>query len=284
MEIKVEQLYEAQTKSIDAKGEFIEVEIPYIVFGVENENSALQEILNTLTEDIYDDAVPLYGVLPLERIDIDERCDLTTFKATAVYRRISSSDSYNDDDSGKDEQSTVSFDCGGGTRHVTYSMNQKRVIGNKDAGGYIGWDGKTDAINGVDVPTAQFRETYTVNKKIRDIEDTRYKRLVGSLVGTVNDAPFKGWQKGEVMFLGMSYSTPEKNKKKVTVTYNFMIQPNELQAKIGDLNIGNVEGFEYVWAMHNKVIDPVTKKLKVEVEAAYVEQVCVYKNFKQLGL
>ena len=33
MTIKVEQLYEAQTKSIDAKGEFTEVEIPYIVFG-----------------------------------------------------------------------------------------------------------------------------------------------------------------------------------------------------------------------------------------------------------
>lgn len=283
MTVKVEQLYEAETKAIDARGEFTEVEIHYIVFGVDKEAEALEAIRQKLLENIYDDSMPTYGVLPLERIEIDERCNETTFKATAIYRRISSSDNYKDtDDDDKDEPSTVSFDCGGGTRHVTHSVEQKRVVGTKDAGGYIGWDGKTDSISGVDVPTAQFRETYTANKKIKDI-NTRYKRLVGSLVGTVNYAPFKGWNKGEVMFLGMSYNAPEKGRKKVTVTYNFMIQPNEENAKVGGVPVGFVEGFQYIWALHKTTVAE-NKAPKVEVEAVYVETVCQYGNFSALGI
>lgn len=282
MTIKVEQLYEAQTKSIDAKGEFTEVEIPYIVFGVDNEGDALGAIREELIKDIYDGSDPVYGVLPLERIEIDERCDLTTFKATAVYRRISSSDYYSDSEDDTDDESTVSFDCGGGTRHVVHSIEQKRVVGTKDAGGSIGWDGKTDSITGVDVPTAQFRESYTINMKLSRFT-TRYKKLVGSLVGTVNYTAFKGWDKGEVMFLGMSYSTPEKSRTKVTVTFNFMIQPNEADAKVGDYSIGFVEGFQYVWALHKTTVAE-DKAPKVEVEAVYVETVCQYGNFNALGI
>ena len=92
MTVKVEQLYEAETKAIDARGEFTEVEIHYIVFGVDKEAEALEAIRQKLLENIYDDSMPTYGVLPLERIEIDERCNETTFKATAIYRRISSSD------------------------------------------------------------------------------------------------------------------------------------------------------------------------------------------------
>jgi hypothetical protein len=55
---------------------------------------------------------------------------------------------------------------------------------------------------------------------------TSYKKKVAALVGKVNSGTFKGWSAGEVMFLGMSYSTPAKKAKKVTVTFNFAIQPN----------------------------------------------------------
>ena len=46
------------------------------------------------------------------------------------------------------------------------------------------------------------------------------------------------------MFLGMSYSCPAKKSTKVTVTFNFAIQPNESGVIVGD-NIVSKKGYEY---------------------------------------
>ena len=167
--------------------------------------------------------------------------------------------------------------------YLLYSYSQRKAYGDKDAGGAIGWNGKSGddcEIAGVDVPTAQLRETYTKQMKISKLT-TAFKRKVAALVGKVNSGSFKGWSAGEVMFLGMSYATPSKKAKKVTVTFNFAIQPNETGVKIAGKSVSK-KGFEYVWAISKTVASSGTPKL--EVEGIYVDQVCEYASFSGLGL
>lgn len=275
MAVKVELSYAEHPKSIDKNGKYTSIEVQYLVFGVSSEEDALSAV--------HDKAPAESKGLPLDSIEIDTRETNDTFRVNAIYREEDTTvddSSGNDDD---DETPTESFDCGGGTKHLLYSFGQKKVYGDKDAGGAIGWNGKSGddcEIAGVDVPTAQLRETYTKPMRVSKLT-TAFKRKVAALVGKVNSGSFKGWNAGEVLFLGMSYSTPAKKAKKVTVTFNFAIQPNESGVKIAGRSVTK-KGFEYVWAISKTVASSGTPKL--EVEGIYVDQVCEYASFSGLGL
>ena len=272
---KVEMDYKEHVKSIDKNGKYKSVEIRYIVFEAADEDTALTAVLGVAAKELND--------LPLDSIEIDERCGDQTFKINALYKTEDTSSSGGGDDDNDDEDPTISFDCGGGSKHLLYSLAQKKVFGDKDPGGAIGWNGKTGddcEITGVDIPTAQLRETYTVQMRVSKLS-TSYKKKVAALVGKVNSGTFKGWSAGEVMFLGMSYSTPAKKAKKVTVTFNFAIQPNESKVKVGGKSVSK-KGFEYVWAISKTVANNGTPKM--QVEGIYVDQVCEYASFSSLGL
>ena len=274
MAVKVELSYAEHPKAIDKKGNYTSIEVQYLVFGVTTEEEALTAV--------HGKAPAESKGLPLDSIEIDTRETNDTFRVNAIYREeeVDVGDSGGDDD---DETPTESFDCGGGTKHLLYSFGQKKVYGDKDAGGAIGWNGKSGddcEIAGVDVPTAQLRETYTKPMRVSKLT-TAFKRKVAGLVGKVNSGSFKGWNAGEVMFLGMSYSTPAKKAKKVTVTFNFAIQPNESGVRIAGKSVTK-KGFEYVWAISKTVASSGSPKL--EVEGIYVDQVCEYASFSGLGL
>ena len=274
MAVKVELSYAEHPKAIDKKGNYTSIEVQYLVFGVKSEEEALAAV--------HGEAPAESKGLPLESIEIDTRETNDTFRVNAIYREedVDVGDSGDDDD---DETPTESFDCGGGTKHLLYSYSQKKVYDDKDAGGAIGWNGKSGddcEIVGVDVPTAQLRETYTKQMRIGKLT-TAFKRKVAALVGKVNSGSFKGWNAGEVLFLGMSYSTPAKKAKKVTVSFNFAIQPNETGVKVAGKSVTK-KGFEYVWAISKTVASSGTPKL--EVEGIYVDQVCEYASFSGLGL
>lgn len=272
---KVEMDYKEHVKSIDKNGKYKSVEIRYIVFEAADEDTALTAVLGVAAKELNE--------LPLDSIEIDERCGDQTFKINALYKTEDTSSSGGGDDDDDDEDPTISFDCGGGSKHLLYSLAQKKVFGDKDPGGAIGWNGKTGddcEITGVDIPTAQLRETYTVQMRVSKLS-TSYKKKVAALVGKVNSGTFKGWSAGEVMFLGMSYSTPAKKAKKVTVTFNFAIQPNESKVKVGGKSVSK-KGFEYVWAISKTVANNGTPKM--QVEGIYVDQVCEYASFSSLGL
>ena len=269
---RVELDYKEQSLAVDGSGKYKSLEISYIVFDVEYEHEALVAVLDEVPKE--------YGELPLDNVEIEEKCGNNTFKVTATYSKEENTGTAPDDD---DEEPTMSFDCGGGSKHLLYSLSQDIVFGDKDPGGAIGWNGKTGddcEITGVDIPTAQLRETYTKQMRVSSLT-TSYKRKVAALVGKVNSGSFKGWSAGEVMFLGMSYSTPAKKAKKVTVSFNFAIQPNETQVRIGGKSVSK-KGFEYVWAISKTVVNNGVPQMKVE--GIYVDQVCEYASFSSLGL
>ena len=131
MAAKVEQNYKEHATSIDRWGRYTSVEVPYIVFDAADEDAALTAVLNTAPKTLHD--------LPLDAIEIDSREGDTTFKVNATYRAETSTDSYGDDE--EDEESTISFDCGAGTKHVSFAIDQRIAYGSIDSGGAMGWNG-----------------------------------------------------------------------------------------------------------------------------------------------
>lgn len=258
----------------DCKGDDSEssAALAYIIEGAADEVDAC--------EKVWDEAPEEYNDILKRSVSVSERLGEQTWRVEVQYgedKSTGSSMRYKDED-----DPTVSFDCGGGTKHLLYSLDQRRAFGDKDAGGAIGWNGKSGddcEIAGVDVPTAQLRETYTRQMRVSRLT-TAFKRKVASLVGKVNSSYFKGWNPGEVMFLGMSYSTPPKKARKVTVTFNFAIQPNET-VRICGRNISK-KGFEYVWALSKTQASGGVPQVKVD--AIYVDQVCESASFSPLGL
>ena len=110
---------------------------------------------------------------------------------------------------------------------------------------------------------------------------TKKKRAIASLVGCVNRTKWKGWEKGELMFLGCTYSGMENQKAQVT--FNFAIQVNETNMKIDDdVPAIKKEGHVFVWTQQQTV----TKNglPDIEVTAVYAAQVADYADFSELGL
>lgn len=250
-------------------------EIKYLVTGVTQKQDAIQAVLAA--------APNTYDALGLKEVRVDSY-ENGTMEASAVY--ASEDEGGGDEEDG--EEATESFDCGGGTKHMTHAISQKRVFGGSgdDAGGGIGWNGKSGAeaeFAGVDVPCADMRETYTKTISRSKATSTSYKKKVAELVGCVNSGSFKGWAAGEVMFLGCSFSTPNRGAKKVTVSYNFRIMPNESSCKVAGKSCGSKKGFEYMWA-RSEIKNGNDGKPAVEVAAIYKAEVCNSGNFSVLGL
>ena len=203
-------------------------------------------------------------------------------EVTVVYSANDNSSSSSN--STVDAEPTISFSCGGGSKHMTTAI-QQTVISGASAGGAIGWNGKSGSdceIAGVDVPTAELTKTYTKVMRIRDIT-TNFERNVANMVGTVNSREFKGWKKGEVMFREMSYSA-QKNDTKVVVSFSFAIHPNESGVKIpGTTHSFSKEGWQYVWMIPETEIDA-NGEPRVNVKGLYLATVCRYEDFNKLGI
>lgn len=225
--------------------------------------------------------------IPRQGAELTERLTETTWLIEISYAHDSDSDPEDD----TSEESTLSFDCSGGTRHVTTAIAQeclwhKSGAKFRNAGKYINWNGKTGddmAVNGVDIPTAQTRETYTKTMKMSALT-TRKRLQWANMVGCVNSAAWKGWARGVAMFLGCSFSGSTDSSASVQVSFNFAIQPGEANTSIVPGIKISKEGHIYLWTMLNAERDSTTNAPKIDVETVWAAQVAPYADFSVFGL
>lgn len=279
--LRVEQSFEAHTKKIDASGGLVSAEIPYIVFEAGDEDEALKAVLAIAPKTLSNSKVPLTS------LEIDERCNESTYKVNAVYETELPGDNSGSGPSGGDNNPTVNFDCSAGTKHMTQALSQTCVYGADDDEKAdavpIGWNGKFGSLSeiaGVDVSTGELRETYTKYMSVSKVTGTNWKKNVAALVGKVNSGNFKGWPKGEVMFLGCSYSAPLRGSSRVAVSFQFAIRSGETETIAGQ-NISK-QGFEYVWALTDENVKD--GKRTREVRKIYRAKVCESDSFGGLGI
>lgn len=187
----------------------------------------------------------------------------------------------------------ISFDTSGGTQHIISSLNTVKYdpetydpkTGLQSLSSFpIGWNGKytKDDVEyaGVDIIVSNIRKV--ISQTIRK-PTTDYENIVIDLTGTVNDRDFLGRKRGEVLFLGASWTN--EGGSTVNATYNFAIRRNENKPTV--LNVaypGEVKGWEYIWSITNfKSVTP-GGKIENEVKGIYVSQVYKERDFRLLGI
>ena len=176
-------------------------------------------------------------------------------------------------------QSSFSFDTGGGTAHITNSiLTVGRYPANApDCQGAIGISG--DSVEGVDitVPVYNFSETHYLPTAYID---GAYKATLFALTGKVNAATFKGFAAGEVLFLGASGS--QRGHDDWEISYKFAASPNMIGLSVGSLTGITKGGWHHLWVLYSSVVDQYT--LIKRPVAAYVEQVYWPGDFSLLGI
>lgn len=180
--------------------------------------------------------------------------------------------------------SSFNFDTGGGTQHITQSLE---TVGAWAAPGLVPPNfhgaigvGK-DTIDGVDVtvPVYHFGETHYLPA---ELVTPAYKAELFRLTGTVNAFPFRGFDTGEVLFLGASGS--KRGQDDWEIAYKFAASPNAFGLSVGSITGINKRGWDYLWVRYADVEDGNAKMLVQRPIAAYVEQVYPYRDFSGLGI
>jgi len=185
-----------------------------------------------------------------------------------------------------------SFDTTGGTQHMTQAYAETS-FGLGDAVAPYQWKAigvDANGVNGVDVvsPQLQWQETYDVPHVY--VTSTYIKKL-GGMTGTTNQAEFRGFSAGEVLFAGCSGShewDDQKGKGPWSLSYRFIASPNAKsggsapQIIIGGIVVTEKKGHEYLWVRYEDSVG--SNSLLKKPKAVYVNQVYRESNFEDLGI
>lgn len=265
----------------------------YLVTGTKDEIFACRAAYDIAPAYINDeDTSLLLHRIPKYSVSVSERCDDTTWKVSVDYKYTQQSINTNDIDENETE---VRFQCSsGGSRIVRYGSDH-RLLYKADSFKPpsddlneipIGWDGKTrdvESTSGVSLPSLELREEYTKKYKYKEIRKASWKRKIAEAFGKVNSNKFKGWEPGEVMFLGASYTAPERGNEIVTVTYSFSIRVNESNVEVFGHKVDSLPGHDVIWAGWTERVSasgPASTRLKFIMAA----RVCKRYNFDAFGL
>jgi hypothetical protein len=171
------------------------------------------------------------------------------------------------------------FETGGGTQHITQSLSTTRYPSDTapDFKGAIGVSG--GSVQGVDitVPVYNWSETHRLSAAT---VTTAYRSTLFGLTGKVNDATWREFAAGEVLFLGASGS--RRGEDEWEITFKFAASPKRSGIQVGD--IGGIEkgGWEYLWVYYEDDIS--NNRLLKKPTAVFVEQVYYSGSFSSLGI
>ncbi|MCA9249612.1 MAG: hypothetical protein KDA54_00635 [Phycisphaerales bacterium] len=246
-------------------------ELRYTVYGTNDDYSARVTVQagSPVAFDVY-----LDGSLVLWRDHISvEPIGDELWEGIVRYSRVPATD-----------ESTFSFDTGGGTHHITQSLGNvaKYAPPGKTAPDSQGAIGSTpDGVDGVDitVPTYQFSETHYLADSF--VTPT-YKATLFALTGRVNDDTFKGFEAGEVLFLGAAGS--KRGAGDWEITYRFAASPNVTGQTIGDITDIDKKGWEYLWVRYEDFEDTFAKAMVKRPAAVYIEKVYDDGDFGEIGI
>lgn len=274
----IELAYPEQQRTLDNTGKLTNAVIQYLVFEALDEAEALSYAFENVPKELDN--------LKLLSISISERKSQDIFLLEVTYGSSNNnSGGGSSDDNAEDEDAVFNFECSTGSAHITNAIkNIPLKAGKVDPGSFIGWNGKSgddSEITGVEIMVPTLRESYTKQMRLNQLT-IAFRRKVAALTGKINAKTFKGWDRGEVLFLGCSFSAPEKTAERVTVTFNFAIQLDEDNAEIEGIKFRK-DGWTHVWAIASTTVED-GKTPRNKVDALYGSQVYQYADFGALGL
>ena len=266
MPIVVEEKFDSR---IIVAGDNPSAELRYVVFGTDDEQSALSSISSA--------APATYDLMPRRTIQVEPL-------ANDLWDGVVRYSTEEQTEPPQTGESAFAFDTGGGSQHITQSrstINTYAPSGETapDFQGAIGVTG--NGVEGVDVtvPVYQFSETHYLDDAV---VTPAYKGTLFSLTGTVNNAGFKGLASGECLFLGASGS--KRGLGDWEITFRFAGSPNVTGLVVGPISGISKKGWEYLWVRYAEVEDETAQVLVKRPVAAYVERTYNSGNFAALGI
>jgi hypothetical protein len=192
---------------------------------------------------------------------------------------------YSSDEVREVGEDVVSFNTVGGTVHITQSIATKYagkadgVTGDPpDFKGAIGVAG--DRVEGLDVAAGNGAFSITHYFDNNDVTNEFITKLA-KLKPFVNNAPFRGFSAGEVLFLGAAMS--RRGDREWEVTFSFQISEN-----VDDYVLQGCEtpfskdGHDYIWFIYQD--DTSNAHFIKKMKFFYVEQVYDRGDFAQLEI
>lgn len=197
-----------------------------------------------------------------------------------------------DDNQAEPLKRSRSFDTSGGTQHMTqaYSVGSDNTLDFEyrfpssatNMSGAIGMD--DTSVHGVDVvvPALNWTETYDVPSTY---VTSAYIKSVAGLTGTVNNAAFRTFEAGEVLFLGASGSQEwddQRGDGPWQLSFKFSASKNQTGITIGGITGVQKKGWHYLWVRYEPKVD--SASLIQSPKAVYVNKVYQEGNFSGLGI
>lgn len=185
-----------------------------------------------------------------------------------------------------------SFDTTGGTQHITQACSvgsggtldfEKRFPSSAtNMSGAIGVD--SNGVNGVDivVPQLSWQESYDVPNAY---VTSAWIRGVSGITGTTNNASFRGFDAGEVLFVGCSGSQEwddQRGRGPWSLSFRFVASKNVTGQTIGSITGIEKKGHEYLWVRYEDAVSGST--LLKQPKAVYVSKVYKDSDFSALGI
>lgn len=179
---------------------------------------------------------PIGGTLFRQNIEIDE-LGHKVFECTVPYGPRPMEDWQFD------------FNTMGGTLHIKAS--RFATVRAYDATGVIAADNKQiigdrggGEVDGTDIIIPALKMTYTYTNPLGAVTEA-YVRTLATITGATNNATFRGYNEGELLFLGARGSDGRQTEARVG--YEFAASQNVAGMTIGDIAGIAKKGWEYLW-------------------------------------
>lgn len=197
------------------------------------------------------------------------------WEATATYGKREPKDT---------GDSSYSFETGGGERQITQSITTiaRYAPAGQTAPNFYGAIGVTnDRVEGCSIhqPTFSFAETHFLPVAV---VTPSYKAILFQLTGRTNNAPFKGFAAGEVLFLGASGTL--RSKDDWEIAYKFVASQNATGLSVGNITGIAKRGHEYLWVRYTEEKDATARVLVQKPQSVHIEQVYEEGDFSLLGI
>lgn len=110
--------------------------------------------------------------------------------------------------------------------------------------------GDGEDAEGVDVYEPTYEESETVWGPTEALTPT-YRNKLKRLVGKTNSQPFKGWDIGEVLLMGVSGT--RRGAEDSELTFRWSVRENQDDLTVGQITGISKQGWQYLWPRYDKV-------------------------------
>lgn len=277
------QLKNLCTRSLNAGGNCRSARLNYIVSGISADSS---DPGSSVLGEVQKNAPAELDGAPLARVTLVKSHGGGIFEVQAEYEQNVPDRSANR----KIGDRFWVFDTTGGRENVLHGtlLNSQAAAGSgmpPDPGTLINWNGRNGDrfyVGGTPKIVPAMRESCTAVFRNSDITGA-YRRTVMELTGCVNNAAFRSWEPGEVLFLGASSALPYKNAQGtliIEITFRFAVRCNCKEMEIGGVKLGPAEGWDVPWS----IIEPDVNGRKPVTGGAYLSSIYKKGDFSSLKL